>query len=126
MNDAPVRPSGAAATREARRPLCPQLEKILAVTGLPNLASVNSMVSSNFAETMLKGLPPQEPRSLAAEMKGAPPEAVDMVAKLLDFDPSKRLTWEQALDHPYMAPCAKRPRNPHRGRTHPPAPGRPL
>jgi len=81
-----------------------QLEKILAVTGLPNLASVNSMVSSNFAETMLKGLPPQEPRSLAAEMKGAPPEAVDMVAKLLDFDPSKRLTWEQALDHPYMAP----------------------
>ena len=40
---------------------------------------------------------------MAVLMKDAPPEAVDMVIKLMDFNPEKRLDIEAALKHPYMA-----------------------
>ena len=39
---------------------------------------------------------------MAVLMKDAPPEAVDMVIKLMDFNPEKRLDIEAALKHPYM------------------------
>lgn len=32
-----------------------------------------------------------------------PTEAVDLIAKLLEFNPHKRLTAEEALKHPYLA-----------------------
>ena len=31
------------------------------------------------------------------------PLALDLLKKLLAFDPSKRITVDQALDHPYLA-----------------------
>ena len=40
---------------------------------------------------------------MAVLMKDAPPEAVDMVLKLMDFNPERRLDIEGALKHPYMA-----------------------
>ena len=40
---------------------------------------------------------------MAVLMKDAPPEAVDMVVKLMDFNPERRLDIEGALKHPYMA-----------------------
>ena len=40
---------------------------------------------------------------MAVLMKDAPPDAVDMVVKLMDFNPERRLDIEGALKHPYMA-----------------------
>ena len=40
---------------------------------------------------------------MATLMKDAPPDAVDMVVKLMDFNPERRLDIEGALKHPYMA-----------------------
>lgn len=33
----------------------------------------------------------------------ANPLALDLLAKMLNFDPAKRITCDQALDHPYLA-----------------------
>lgn len=33
----------------------------------------------------------------------APPEAIDLLKKLMIFDPEKRITAAQALNHPYLA-----------------------
>ena len=33
----------------------------------------------------------------------ANPLALDLLAKMLNFDPAKRITCEQALEHPYLA-----------------------
>jgi len=81
-----------------------QLEKILEVTGYPNKEDI-AAVKSQFADTMLQGLPKTQQKDLTAVMSasgGAPPEAVDMVRKLLDFNPGRRMDIETALKHPYM------------------------
>jgi serine/threonine protein kinase len=33
----------------------------------------------------------------------ANPLALDLLAKMLNFDPAKRITCDQALEHPYLA-----------------------
>ena len=60
---------------------------------------------------------------MAVLMKDAPPEAVDMVLKLMDFNPERRLDIEGALKHPYMATfvTGSEPSCPGR-RTLPPSP----
>jgi len=80
-----------------------QLERILEITGVPNAEQIAG-VESKFAETMLKSIKPQERKDLASMMTGAPPEAVDMVRLMLEFNPKTRMTIEQALAHPFMKP----------------------
>lgn len=43
------------------------------------------------------------PRSLSSLYPTAPPDAIDLLSKLLQFNPEKRLTIEQAISHPYLA-----------------------
>lgn len=35
--------------------------------------------------------------------KGANPDAVDLIRRMLTFDPNKRITIDEALEHPYMS-----------------------
>merc|ERR1711988_1393370 len=90
-----------------------QLEQILSVTGPPSPEDVKA-VNSQFAETMLKSLPEKAKKNMTELMKDAPKEAVDMVEKLMLFNPEKRMDIDQALGsskteskippHQYMAP----------------------
>mmetsp|Transcript_22159 Transcript_22159/g.47005 ORF Transcript_22159/g.47005 Transcript_22159/m.47005 type:complete len:367 (-) Transcript_22159:453-1553(-) len=77
-----------------------QLEKIIEVTGSPSTEDVEAS-NSKFAAPMLQSLPKHEKKNMASLMS-APPEAIDIIEKLLAFNPAKRLTVEQALAHPYM------------------------
>ena len=44
------------------------------------------------------------PRVQFAEIfQGANPLALDLLVKMLTFDPAERITCEQALEHPYLA-----------------------
>eukprot|EP01012_Entosiphon_sulcatum_P003602 TRINITY_DN1119_c0_g1_i1.p1 TRINITY_DN1119_c0_g1~~TRINITY_DN1119_c0_g1_i1.p1 ORF type:complete len:386 (+),score=80.93 TRINITY_DN1119_c0_g1_i1:107-1264(+) len=80
-----------------------QLERVVAVTGKPTPEDVKS-TNSPFADTMLENLGDKIPvKTLDDCFPRAPPEAVDLIRKLLVFNPSKRITAAEALKHPFVA-----------------------
>jgi mitogen-activated protein kinase 15 len=78
-----------------------QLDRIIEVTGRPSKEDIDA-IQSEFAGTMLESLPDTEPRSLQALYPNASEEAIDLLQKLLMFNPDKRITAEEALAHPYV------------------------
>jgi len=78
-----------------------QLDRIIEITGRPSAEDIEA-VNSPFAGTMLESLPESQPRSLATLFPNAPDDAMDMLNKLLQFNPNKRMTAEQGLEHPYL------------------------
>lgn len=79
-----------------------QLERILEVTGRPSQADVDA-IGSPFAATMLETLNLGHQRSLQELYPRATPEALDLLRRLLQFNPEKRITAEEALRHPFVA-----------------------
>jgi len=79
-----------------------QLDKIIEVTGKPSPEDIEG-VQSPFAATILESLPPSTARSLADLYSKASPKAIDLLRKLMMFNPEKRITAEEALAHPYLA-----------------------
>lgn len=79
-----------------------QLDRILEVTGRPSPEDIDS-IQSPFAATMLESMrAPATPR-LEATFPSASPEALDLLRRLLHFNPDKRISPEEALRHPYCA-----------------------
>jgi len=72
------------------------------VTGRPSQEDVDS-INSPLAQTMLESLPPTKPKKLRDMFPTASDDALDLLKNLLQFNPNKRLTAEQALQHPYVA-----------------------
>lgn len=79
-----------------------QLDKILEVTGYPSMEDVDS-IKSPFASTMLESLPPGRTKKLEELFPSASPEALDFIQQCLWFNPTKRLTIENALKHPFIS-----------------------
>lgn len=52
---------------------------------------------------LLKTLPKMKKSEFSKTFAGFSAEAVDLLKQLLAFDPEKRITVEQALEHPFMA-----------------------
>lgn len=78
-----------------------QLDRILELTGKPTQSDVDS-IQSNLASTMLDSLPPTRKKGFHDFFPSASEDALDLVRKLLQFNPSKRLSVEQALQHRYV------------------------
>jgi mitogen-activated protein kinase 15 len=72
------------------------------VTGRPSAEDIES-IKSPFAANMLESLPPSKPRFLSDMFPHASPDALDLLRRCLKFNPSKRMTAEEALSHPYVA-----------------------
>jgi len=79
-----------------------QLDRIIEVTGRPSKEDIEA-IQSEFAGTMLESLPDTDPRSLQSLYPSASEEAIDLLQKLLMFNPDKRISAEGALEHPYIA-----------------------
>ncbi|KAH1220481.1 Mitogen-activated protein kinase NTF6 [Glycine max] len=70
--------------------------------GSPNDSDLGFLRSDN-AKKYVKQLPHVEKQSFAERFPDVSPLAIDLAEKMLVFDPSKRITVEEALNHPYMA-----------------------
>ena len=79
-----------------------QLSLVCEVTGQPSESDIASM-QSPYAERILTRLNIERFRKLQDMFPRGTPEAIDLVSKLLVFDPTKRLTVHEALEHPYVA-----------------------
>jgi mitogen-activated protein kinase 15 len=79
-----------------------QLDRIIEVTGRPNAEDIEA-IKSPFAATMLESLPPSNPRSLSDMYPDASADALDLLRKLLQFNPNKRITADEALAHAFVS-----------------------
>ncbi len=78
-----------------------QLNKILEITGKPNKEDISAL-QSDLANTMLETIPTIKTKSLKNIFKNASNQALDLLSKLLEFNPQKRITIDDALAHPYL------------------------
>ncbi|XP_055487603.1 mitogen-activated protein kinase 7-like [Leucoraja erinacea] len=79
-----------------------QLQLMLAVLGTPPEGLV-SAVGAERVRAYLHGLPKRSPVPFSLLFPAAEPPALDLLARLLRFDPRERLTAAQALRHPFLA-----------------------
>eukprot|EP00191_Tetraselmis_sp_GSL018_P006474 CAMPEP_0177608022 /NCGR_PEP_ID=MMETSP0419_2-20121207/18239_1 /TAXON_ID=582737 /ORGANISM="Tetraselmis sp., Strain GSL018" /LENGTH=377 /DNA_ID=CAMNT_0019102663 /DNA_START=407 /DNA_END=1540 /DNA_ORIENTATION=- len=79
-----------------------QLNLITKVIGSPSEEDL-MFISSEKARRYIRSLPKHEHVGFQKLFPKANEMAVDLVEKMLVFDPNKRITVEQALEHPYLA-----------------------
>ncbi|KAI8891481.1 Pkinase-domain-containing protein [Backusella circina FSU 941] len=85
-----------------------QLHKIIGILGLPRDTSFWNHSSS--VTEYIRGLrdvngqpPPEESIDFSILFPQCPPEGIDLLKRLLMLDPSKRITANEALEHPFVA-----------------------
>ncbi|OHS98245.1 CMGC family protein kinase [Tritrichomonas foetus] len=78
-----------------------QMMRILKVLGTPTEEEFPGF-KEKFSSGMEIPLPVHEPCDLAAMMNGADPLLIDLVLRMLRFDPMKRISAKEALQHPYF------------------------
>jgi len=78
-----------------------QISKIQEIIGTPVRAELE-FITNPKAQQYVAGLPARPPVSWEKIYPGKEPMLLDMLDKLLAFNPVSRLTVEQALAHPYL------------------------
>ena len=90
-----------------RKPLLPaaseeeQLNMITKLLGNPSSKLVNQIENEKNKEFVLQ-LPKREGKKFEDLFKGANPLAIDLLKKMLTYDPADRITVAEALKHPYL------------------------
>jgi mitogen-activated protein kinase 15 len=80
-----------------------QIDRIIEILGRPSKDDLDA-IQSDYAAQMLENIPPNSvERGLDSMYPNADTESQDLLKKLLTFNPDKRITVEQALEHPYVA-----------------------
>nr|AAN75065.2 mitogen-activated protein kinase [Malus micromalus] len=92
-----------------RKPLFPgkdyvhQLRLITELLGSPDDSSLGFLRSDN-ARRYVRELPQYPKRSFSLGFPNMSPSSIDLLEKMLIFDPNRRITVDEALSHPYLAP----------------------
>eukprot|EP00457_Paulinella_chromatophora_P006485 gb/GEZN01006503.1/.p1 GENE.gb/GEZN01006503.1/~~gb/GEZN01006503.1/.p1 ORF type:complete len:437 (+),score=61.39 gb/GEZN01006503.1/:47-1357(+) len=90
-----------------RQPIFPgedyirQMNLIFSVLGTPS-ADDMAFITNPKARNYIQGLKPRAPKPFAKIYTNATKVAVDLMEKMLQFNPEKRCTVDQALAHPYF------------------------
>mmetsp|Transcript_11727 Transcript_11727/g.25351 ORF Transcript_11727/g.25351 Transcript_11727/m.25351 type:complete len:399 (-) Transcript_11727:184-1380(-) len=91
-----------------RKPLFPgkdymhQINLITDIIGSPTPEDMQH-IHSERARRFMESLPRKPGMPLEQLFPGASPEALDLLRRVLVFDPAKRISVEEALTHPYLA-----------------------
>ncbi len=80
-----------------------QLSLTLEILGTPSIDDFYA-ISSTRSRDYIRALPFRKRRNFTQMFPKANPLAVDLMEKCLTFSPRKRITVEDALQHPYLAP----------------------
>lgn len=89
-----------------KRPFLPgadtksQIELICEYFGTPNVDDIKQIPEES--KKLIRNLPKRTGRAFNQIFSFASPDALDLLKKLLMFDPAKRITVEEALKHPYL------------------------
>jgi mitogen-activated protein kinase 7 len=78
-----------------------QLNQILHILGTPNEETL-SRIGSPRAQEYVRNLPLMAKKPFPSLFPSANPDALDLLDRMLAFDPSSRISVEQALEHPYL------------------------
>ncbi|TVU35818.1 hypothetical protein EJB05_17724 [Eragrostis curvula] len=88
-----------------------QLDLMTDLLGTPSMDTI-SRVRNEKARRYLSSMRKKEPISFSQKFPNADPLALDLLQRLLAFDPKDRPTAEEALAHPYFKGLAKVEREP--------------
>ena len=100
-----------------RKPLFPgsdyihQLKIISDIVGTPEEGDLD-FISSDRARNFMMELPRKERIPFAELYPSVSAEGLDLLEKMLQFHPKKRITVENALIHPYLCPSLASPDEP--------------
>ncbi|KAH8671663.1 kinase-like domain-containing protein [Xylariales sp. PMI_506] len=78
-----------------------QLNQILHILGTPNEETLQRIGSSR-AQEYVRNLPFMPKKPFHSLFPNANPDALDLLDRMLAFDPSSRISVEVALQHPYL------------------------
>jgi mitogen-activated protein kinase 7 len=78
-----------------------QLNQILHILGTPNEDTL-SRIGSSRAQEYVRNLPYMQKKVFPSLFPNANPDALDLLDRMLAFDPSSRISVERALEHPYL------------------------
>ena len=79
-----------------------QLNKILEITGKPNKEDILS-IQSELTQNMLENINNIKQKNLKSLFPKATAIELDLLGRLLQFNPNKRINVLEALEHPYVA-----------------------
>ena len=78
-----------------------QIQKIISVLGSPTKDDLSFITNDNAKEFVLK-LPKRTKQQFKNLFPNSNPIALDLLSKMLVFNPNKRLNVEQCIQHPYF------------------------
>ncbi len=78
-----------------------QLIRIMDILGTPTGHDFES-IKNGRAKAFINSLPFCSKKPLGMIFRGGNPKAIDLVGRMLAFDPAKRIAVDEALQHPYL------------------------
>ena len=78
-----------------------QVNLIINVRGTPD-EDTKKQISNEYALKYIDSLSAKDKVPLSELFPGAPPEALDLLDRMLDLNPARRITVDEALKHPFL------------------------
>lgn len=78
------------------------LECLVQMLGLPDPMIQKEIRNKNFLKFMIEKEPSIQRKTLSELIPNAPPNAIDLISKLLTYDPAQRISAKEMLQHPFL------------------------